>query len=860
MRRFEALLDDVHARGVVLHGPAGIGKTRLGEELVATAEQRGWRTALLRCRAASVDLHLGAFMPLLPPDLPTDPGTPLLLAARTALQQWIGDAPVLLGLDDVHLIDPTSAALLHQLVTSGKVRAVLTYRSGEWVPDTVAQLWHEGHLDQWEVGPLDPAANQAAAEAMGAPTIPPEVAARLHELTQGNPLHLHSIVRAVPPGALASVAALEEAAASSPTMADFVQSRLGRLSPAAREALHTVALAEPISLAVVEDLVGADALLEAEEQDFITVVEDDRRLLVRLTHPLYGEILRRRLSRLKARAIYRSLVDAINAHGARRRDDVLRTAVWSVDAGLRHDAAVLLQAGARAMEAFDPVLVERLVGPVWEQQRDPMAGLLLAYAGYVGGDPERLDHHVQELAALMPDPHLRAVVRTLQSDNALFRMGDAERARAALDADGEVTDARARRELDARRASLAAFTLQREEAEALGEPFLTAGRPNRPTITAILALANLRSASGDPTGSLATTEGAVEHASGAPIYATPLRVVLTARSRPLVMLGRLQEAEEMARLSLAVTVDDGDDVNAAICAFTLAWVLLWRGRPRSGLDVLADHAPVLQSNHYATFERWTQMTEGLLAAVLGDVDRSRRALARVADLSPNPVRILDGFLWHGRVALAMAEREPERARELAREAVAVLEADGLAFEEGTLRHLQVRLGDTSGLERLQELGRAGGLLGSLADHATALVARDPEALGAAADALHEAGAESLAAAAAADASEAHARAGDQRAARQWARRSTELGAFCEHGVVAHAPVVAVTPLSRREREVAELAAAGLRSRDIAERLYLSTRTVDNHLARVYDKLGVRSREDLGEVLGVGPGSAAATAS
>jgi DNA-binding NarL/FixJ family response regulator len=856
LAQFDELLD-AGGRGVVLHGPAGIGKTLLGEELVDRAERRGWRTAVLRCRAASVDLHLGAFLPLLPPDLHTDPGTPLLLAARTAMLQWVGDGPALLGVDDAHLIDPTSAALLHQLVTSGKVAVVLTYRSGEWVPDAVAQLWHEGLVAQWEVGPLDAADNEAAAEAMGAPPMPPEVAARLFELTDGNPLHLHSIVRGVPPEALTSVAALDDAAASSPTMVDFVESRLGRLSPAGREALNTVALAEPISLEVVEGLVGPEALLEVEAEDFVTVVEDGKRLLLRLTHPLYGEILRRRMSRLRARAVYRTLVDAIQAQGSQRREDVLRAAQWSVDAGLQPDPGLLLQAGMRAMEAFDPVLVERLVGPLWDRSRDLVAGHLLAYAWYVGGDPERLDRHIEELAGRVADPHMRAVVRTLQFDNALYRLADADRALRALDADGEVDDAKARRELDARRTSLAAFTLERAQAEALGAPFLAAGRPNRPTITAIVALANLRASSGDPEASLAATEGAVDHATGAPVYATPLRVVLTCRSRPLLMLGRLREAEEMARLSLAITVDDGDDVNAAISAFTLAWVLLWRGRPRSGLDVLVEHTPVLHSAHYATFERWTQMTEGLLAAVLGDVDRARRALDRVEALSPNVVRVLDGFLWHARVALAMADRDPERARELAREAAAALEADGLAFEEATVRHLQVRLGDTDGLARLQALGARGGLTATLAAHATALAGQDPTGLGEAAEAFTTAGADALAAAAAADASEAHARAGDQRAARRWARRSTELGAFCEHGVVPHAPVVAVTPLSRREREVAELAAAGLRSRDIAERLYLSTRTVDNHLARVYDKLGVRNREALGEVLGIGTTASAA---
>ena len=56
------------------------------------------------------------------------------------------------------------------------------------------------------------------------------------------------------------------------------------------------------------------------------------------------------------------------------------------------------------------------------------------------------------------------------------------------------------------------------------------------------------------------------------------------------------------------------------------------------------------------------------------------------------------------------------------------------------------------------------------------------------------------------------------------------------------------PLTRREREIAAMAAAGASSREIAARLVLSVRTVDNHLQNVYSKLGVTSRDELARVL------------
>lgn len=54
----------------------------------------------------------------------------------------------------------------------------------------------------------------------------------------------------------------------------------------------------------------------------------------------------------------------------------------------------------------------------------------------------------------------------------------------------------------------------------------------------------------------------------------------------------------------------------------------------------------------------------------------------------------------------------------------------------------------------------------------------------------------------------------------------------------------VRALTARERHIAELVSAGHGSRDIAAMLGISPRTVDNHLQRVYDKLHVRSRQEL----------------
>ncbi|HEV2812085.1 MAG TPA: helix-turn-helix transcriptional regulator, partial [Solirubrobacteraceae bacterium] len=59
-------------------------------------------------------------------------------------------------------------------------------------------------------------------------------------------------------------------------------------------------------------------------------------------------------------------------------------------------------------------------------------------------------------------------------------------------------------------------------------------------------------------------------------------------------------------------------------------------------------------------------------------------------------------------------------------------------------------------------------------------------------------------------------------------------------------------LSARERSIAELVARGRSNKEVASALYLSTKTVENNLSRIYAKLGVRTRTELARVLPFDP--------
>lgn len=107
------------------------------------------------------------------------------------------------------------------------------------------------------------------------------------------------------------------------------------------------------------------------------------------------------------------------------------------------------------------------------------------------------------------------------------------------------------------------------------------------------------------------------------------------------------------------------------------------------------------------------------------------------------------------------------------------------------------------------------------------------------------------------------RANQRTAAREPLREGLELAGRCGADALvrrAHDELVVAGGRPRRlmfsgpdaltpgERRVAELAGDGLSNREIAQLLYVTTKTVDNHLARVYGKLGISSRAQLADAL------------
>ena len=243
------------------------------------------------------------------------------------------------------------------------------------------------------------------------------------------------------------------------------------------------------------------------------------------------------------------------------------------------------------------------------------------------------------------------------------------------------------------------------------------------------------------------------------------------------------------------------------------------------------------------------------AALLGDLAAAGAALAENARLPlVTPVFLSVAEENIGEAWLLAARGRPSQARAILTDAAGVARATGHVASEALLLTDVARLGGAAEVApRLAELaGRCeGDLAPARARLAAALAAGDPAALLASADELAAIGQDLAAAEAASTAAVLWRRTGESRHATVAARQAAAYEARCP-GV--RTPLLSgggtggPTPLSAREQEIAEFAAAGLTSKEIAESLDLSVRTVHNHLQKIYRKLGINTRRELREIL------------
>jgi hypothetical protein len=243
--------------GVVVVGAAGVGKTRLAVELADAAQSRGNVVKWVRATRSATSIPLGAFAALLPPlEGAVSSPTELLARARHALVRGGEDGPMVLCVDDAHLLDDASAALVHQLVTGGEVFVVATVRAGEAPPDAVQALWKDELCDLVR---LDGLGRDEVRELHG-DVLGGEVDGRtvnlLWELTRGNALFLRELIlHGLEQDALHERGGIWRWRGDvriGMRLTELVTARLAVLAPATRRVFELVAIAAPLPVALLD--------------------------------------------------------------------------------------------------------------------------------------------------------------------------------------------------------------------------------------------------------------------------------------------------------------------------------------------------------------------------------------------------------------------------------------------------------------------------------------------------------------------------------------------------------------------------------------------------------------------------------
>ncbi|MGH8974359.1 MAG: hypothetical protein ACRD0C_14310, partial [Acidimicrobiia bacterium] len=410
----EAALARPGAGGVVLVGAAGAGTSRLVGEALRRAAASGRRVQAFTATEANATIPFGAFARLLAGrDRDGSDRLELFLAAVDALgvaahhrggrQPTTAVAPLIVGVDDGHLLDQAGAALLHQLASTGAAHVVVGTRAGAPAPEPVVALWKEGPAQRLEVANLPPAViEELLAAVLGGP-LDGAALLGLVRASRANLTVLRELVMAgLETGALFDAGGIWHwrGPAGTPRLVDLAAPRLQAVSPAERRLLELVAVAGAVGLATLESLAPPDVLDTVEAAGFLEVETDGCRRQALLASVLDGEALRATMSPLRARAVCRRLAQTLEATPRRRRGDLLRFAVWRMDAGDAPGAEVLL-AGAREAEvAFDHVTAERLSRAALAAGAGFEAGRLLVRALVGQGSLDQADTVLERLAAL----------------------------------------------------------------------------------------------------------------------------------------------------------------------------------------------------------------------------------------------------------------------------------------------------------------------------------------------------------------------------------------------------------------------------------------------------------------------------
>jgi DNA-binding CsgD family transcriptional regulator len=880
----------------VLTGVAGIGKTALWDWAVQSAQTAGWRVLIARCAAAETALPWVGLTDLLSgcddrlvgklpapqrhalavATLRADPVGPppdersVGTAVAGLLTDLAESGPVLLAIDDVAALDPTTKRALRFALRRGPERLPLRV-----LATTRDEAW--GVIDEFPgppatltVGPMSVAAlfqvlRQHLGLTFGRPTL-----VRIHETSQGNPLYALELARALERREIHDVPGRPLALPD--TLQDLLADRLERTRADVRQLVAAAAATWRLLATDVE----SGALAQARADGLVTVHGG----LVVPAHPLLGSAAYAVLSEDDRMSLHHRLSRTAADPIERARHLAIATPTPAPDVALVLDDAAAQAAARGAVEAAAELVRlavphTPLGSPEAVLRRERLADLLLQ-----GGDAAAAEAAQREAVAACP--------------------GGPERARPLIRLAGILVETTSWN---------AAVPVLEQAVAAAGQDAVIAAEAYL-TLSAVIyddiklshrhaaRAVQLLDSAVDPdpvvlSGALSQAAGARFRAGYGLDHEMEQRAIELEREHPGRRLSDRADAGYAALLKYA------DDLTASAAMFedllteaeasgdvsSIAYILshlpqleLWRGDFAAARRYADGHRSLAESAELASQIDQAHYITGLVAAHEGNVAQSRRLLEE--DLA---LRDPDGDLWerhrtHGALGfLAWSEGDTARAAahlDTWNELLRTIGMDEPGYSRFHRDHVEVLVATG----RLTEAERFLDRLAGQAEQADRTSARAVVATGrgllSAARGNDDAAQEHMAVALDIHATiplrfdrartlwaagQVHRRAKAKLLAREafsqaraeFAVMGARLWIVRTDAELARVNIRpgASAELTETERRVAELVARGMTNRQVADAMFVSPKTVEANLSRIYRKLGVGSRAQLGARFG-----------
>ena len=351
--------------GAVLIGPAGVGKTTLARAAAARLGAQFARVDWVIATAPAATVPFAAFSHLI--DVPDIGKTAeVLRLARESL----GDGRLLV-VEDAHLLDKLSAALVYQLAVSGAASLIVTVAPNGPVSEEISALWRDDLLPRIDLQPAG-----------------------------------HDDSR----------------------LATLVEEFVAGLPAAAHHVLEYLAVDDPLGLDEVGALAGREAVADAEASGAIVVDGD----LVRPAHPLFVDAVRDASGGPALRRLRTELVERRADAPVRDVVDRLRRAVVALDSDRPPPTTELAAAAEEALRLGDFVLAELLGRAALQRGGGLATRVTLGYALAWQGRGREADSVLAEVdPSALSEPALMAWTLP-RAANQFWMLSEPERATAFL--------------------------------------------------------------------------------------------------------------------------------------------------------------------------------------------------------------------------------------------------------------------------------------------------------------------------------------------------------------------------------------------------------------------------------------------